>query len=114
MCLNAFPIKSRVSDTSIPFIINTDTTIDWYKHYKVYFGSYCELHEEHWPLNNINNEQTQSVICLGPTTNFQGRYTFLCLTKGKRITHKQFRVVPMSASVIIHVEELATIDEQTD
>ena len=36
------------------------------------------------------------------------------MTTGNRITRKQFRVVTMPASVVSRVEELATINEQTD
>ena len=92
----------------------TGTKLDWQKHCKAEFGEYYEIHQENRLLNSINNEQTQSAIFLGPTTNFQCKYTFLCLTIGERITCKQLRMVPVPATLIGHVEELDTINAQTD
>ena len=86
MWLNDFPIKCRVSSAFSPQTIMTVTALDWKKHCGSEFGAYCEVHEENLPLNNINNEGTQSSIYLDSTTNFQGCYTFLYLTTGKRIT----------------------------
>ena len=92
----------------------TGTTLDWQKHCKAEFKEYCEVHEEHFPLNNINDEKTRRAIYLVPTANFQVRYTFICLTTGHCITRKQFSVVPMHASIFNRMEELATIDKKTD
>ena len=40
-------------------------------------------------------ERTGGDICLGPSTNFQGRYKFLSLRSGRKITRHQFYAVPM-------------------
>ena len=109
MCLNALPAKIRLSPTFTTRTTITDTTLDWKKHGKAEFGYYCEFHKENQPLNNINNERIRSGICLGTTTNLQGRYTFLCLTTGKSITCNQFRMVPMPSSVTSCIEDMATI-----
>ena len=55
MWINYFPVKSGLSPTFIPHTIVTGTTLYWKKHCKDEFGSYCEVHEEKRPLNNINN-----------------------------------------------------------
>jgi hypothetical protein len=89
----------------------TDTTLDYSKHCKLPFGAYVETHEENNPTNNMK-ERTRAAICLGPTTNFQGSYKFLCLRIGRRITRKQFKELSMSASVIKAVEALAERDKQ--
>ena len=66
-------------------------------------------------MNNwIDYAHTRSAILLGPTSNFQGSYTFICLKTGKRITHKKFSVVKMPDSVVKRVEEVSTIDAQLD
>jgi hypothetical protein len=58
------------------------------------------------------DERTQAAICLGPTANFQGSYKFLSLQTGKRITRKQFKELPMPASVIKRVEAMALKEKQ--
>ena len=108
--INNFLVKSFVSATFRPRTLMTGTTLDCQKQCKADFGAYCEVHKEKFPLNNINNEQTQSAICLRPTTNFKVSYTFLFLTTGKHITPKHFRVVPVPATVIICMEELVAIN----
>ena len=50
-------------------------------------------------------EQTGSVICLGPIENFQGSYKMLSLNTGQVVTRKQkIREIPISTWVIQHVE----------
>jgi hypothetical protein len=109
--LNAFPPSSGVSNTYSPRTIMTGTTLDYSKHCKLPFGAYVETHEENNPTNNMK-ERTRAAICLGPTTNFQGSYKFLCLRTGRRITRKQFKELPMPTSVIKAVEALAERDKQ--
>jgi hypothetical protein len=104
--LKAFPPSSGVSKTYSPRTIMTGTTLDYSKHCKLPFGAYVETHEENNPTN-IMNERTRSAMCVGPTTNFQGSCKFLCLKTGRHITRKQFKELPMSASVIKAVEALA-------
>ena len=90
----------------------TGTTLNWTKYFKAEFSAYCEVNEEHKATNIIDNACTNSAICIGPNTYLQGSYNFLCLNTGKRITPKQFSMVPMPASMVKLVEELATIDSQ--
>jgi hypothetical protein len=104
--LNAFPPSRGVSKTYSPRNIMTGTTLDYSKHCKLPFGAYVETHEENNPTNNMK-EQTRAAIFLGRTTNFQGNYKFLCLRTGRRVTRKQFKELPMPASVIKAVEALA-------
>ena len=92
----------------------TGTTLDIIKHFKAELSAYCEVHEERQPTNTIDNACTHSAIFIGPTANFQGRYKFLYLKTGKRITRKKFSAVPMPVYVVKRVEKLATIDAQLD
>ena len=56
-------------------------------------------------------EQTVSVICLGPTENFQGSYKILYLKTGQVVTRKQkIREIQMPIWVIQHVEARAMCD----
>jgi hypothetical protein len=58
------------------------------------------------------DERTQPALCLGPTANFQGSYKFLSLRIGKRITQKQFKELPIPASIIKRVEAMAIKEKQ--
>jgi hypothetical protein len=109
--LNEFPPSSGISDTFSPRTIMTGTALDYEKNCKLPFGAYVETHEER-PRTNTLYERTQGVICLGPTSNFQGSYKFLCLNTGRKITRKQFREVPMPEHVIKRVEDIAERDKQ--
>ena len=46
-------------------------------------------------------------ICLGPSTNFQGRYKFLSLRSGRKIKRHQFYAVPMPTTVRDRVHAMA-------
>ncbi|KAL7447657.1 hypothetical protein ACHAXS_000045 [Conticribra weissflogii] len=74
--LNAFPAKNGVSDTMSPREIVTRQPIDYAKHCKAKFGSYCEVYDDPVPLNMMM-PRTQSAICLGPTGNFKEHTNFL-------------------------------------
>jgi hypothetical protein len=104
--LNAFPPSSGISDTFSSRTIMTGTALDYEKHCKLPVGAYVETHEER-PRTNTIDERTQSAICLGPTSNFQGSYKFLCLNTGRKITRKQLREVPMPEHVTKRVEAIA-------
>ena len=45
------------------------------------FGSYCKIHEENTPTNSMKLRGIPA-ICLGPTGNIQGTYSFLNLATG--------------------------------
>jgi hypothetical protein len=109
--LNAFPPSSGISDTFSPRTIMTGTTLDYENHCKLPFGAYVETHEERSRTNTLY-ELTQGAICLGPISNFQGSYKFLCLNTGRKITRKQFREGPMPEHVIKRVEAIAERDKQ--
>jgi hypothetical protein len=109
--LNAFPPLSRVSSTYSPRTIVTGTTSDYNKHYRLRFGAYVETHEDNEATNTMV-ERTRGAICLGPTANFQGSYIFLCLDTGRRVTRKQFREIPMPASIVKRVTAFALRDKQ--
>jgi hypothetical protein len=104
--INAFPPKSGVSYTFIPRTSMTGTSLIFKQHCKVPFGAYVETHEENKPTNTLK-ERTRGAICLGPLTNSQGSYTFLCLRTCRNITRKQFKELLIPESVIKRVEAIA-------
>jgi hypothetical protein len=109
--INEFPPSSGVSASYSPRTIMTGTALDFNKHCQIPFGAYVEVHEDRNITNTID-ERTQPAICLGPTANFQGSYTFISLRTGKRITRKQFKELPMPASIIKRVEAMAIKEKQ--
>jgi hypothetical protein len=88
------------------------TTLDFAKNCKIPFGAYVETHEENKPTNTMV-ERTCGAICLGPSANFQGSHKFLCLCTGRKIIRKQFREVPMPASVMKCAEAIALGDKRS-
>ena len=104
--LNAFPSTSGVSETLSPREIVLRHRLDFAKHCRAPFGSYCEAHDEPAPTNNMISRATPSIV-LGPTGNLQGTYKFFSLTTGKKIKRRQFTRYPMPDSVIAKVEQFA-------
>jgi hypothetical protein len=104
--LNAFPAKSGVSDTLSPCEIVYQHKLDFTKHCKLPFGTYCEVHDELTPTNTIVTCLTPAIV-LGPTGNLQGTYKFFSLAMGKKVKRRAFRLYPMLNSVIKKVEGYA-------
>jgi hypothetical protein len=111
LLFNAFPPSSGISNTYSPRTIMTGTTLDYNKHCRLPFGAYVETREDNDTTNTMV-ERTRGAICLGPTANFQGSYKFFCLDTGRRVTRKQFREVPMPASVVKRIAEFAERHQQ--
>jgi hypothetical protein len=109
--LNAFPPSSDVSNNYSPRTIMTGTTLDYNKHCRLPLGAYVETHEDNDTTNTMV-ERARGAICIGPTANFQGSYNFFCLDTGRHVTRKQFREIPMPASVKKRVAEFALRDQQ--
>jgi hypothetical protein len=78
--LNFFPVKNGISETLSPKAILSREQIN-YRHYKVPFGSYCQVHEETAPHNSLA-ACTQGAISLGSNGNLQGAQQFLNLKTG--------------------------------
>jgi hypothetical protein len=70
--LNAFPAKSGVPETLSPRMIVFRHKLDFVKHCKLPFGTYCEVHDELTPMNTVVTRSTLA-IGLGPTGNLQGK-----------------------------------------
>jgi len=104
--LNAFPSKSGISETLSPREIVLRHKLDFKKHCKAPFGSYCEAHNEPAPTNNMASRSTPSIV-LGPTGNLQGTYKFFSLITGKKIKRRHLTRYPMPDSVITKVERYA-------
>ena len=73
--LNVFPSKSGVSETLSPREIVLPPPLDFVKHCRAPFGSYCKAHNEPAPTNTMVSRATPAIV-LGPTGNLQGTYKF--------------------------------------
>jgi hypothetical protein len=69
--LNTFPMKTGVSETLSPHKIVYQHKLDFAKHCKSLFGTYCKAHNEPTPTNTVVTRSTSSIV-LGPTGNVQG------------------------------------------
>jgi len=105
--LNAFPANSGVSETLSPCEIVYQHKLDFAKHCKSPFGTYCEVHDDPAPTNTMVTRSTLAIV-LCPTGNLQGTYKFLSLATGKKVKRRAFTPYPMSDSVIKKVEAYGT------
>jgi hypothetical protein len=101
--LNAFQAKSVVSETLSPRKIVYRHKLDFAKHCRLPFGTYCEVHNEPTPTNSMVTCSTP-VIVLGPTGNLQGTYKFFSLAMGKKVKQCVFTPYPMPDLVIKKVK----------
>ncbi len=101
--LNAFPTKSGVSETLLPRKIVMRHKLDFTKHCRAQFGSYCEAHDEPVPKNMMVTHSTPAIV-LGPTGNLQGTYKFFSLETRKKIKRRKLTAYPMPDLVIKQVE----------
>ena len=81
MLLNNFPVANGISDLFSPHEILQHNKLDVKYHCIAPFGSYCEGHEDNAPTNSMQSHGLPA-ICLGPTGNKQGTYSFLNLLTG--------------------------------
>jgi hypothetical protein len=101
--LNAFPAKSGVSETLSPRKIVYLHRLDFAKHCRLPFGTYCEVHDEPTPSNTMVTCSTPAIV-LGPMGNLQGTYKFFILAMGKKVKQHAFRPYPMPDLAIRKVE----------
>jgi hypothetical protein len=106
MWLNNFPVENGISDHFSPRKIILRHKLDVKHHCHIPFGAYCEVHEENTPTNSMKLRGIPA-ICLGPTGNLQGTYSFLNLATGLVIKRCRFDELPAPDSVIKLVETLA-------
>ncbi len=82
--LNAFPANSGVSNTLSPREIVYRHKLDFVKHSKSPFGTYCEVHDKLAPTNTMVTHSTPAIVH-SPTGNLQGTYKFLSPVTGKKV-----------------------------
>jgi hypothetical protein len=100
--LNFFPTRGGVSENISPKTIMSGEVLDYKKHLCLQIGQYCQVHEEETPRNS-QVARTKGAISLGPSGNLQGGYKFMALNTGKKITRRNWDVIPMQELVIARV-----------
>jgi hypothetical protein len=97
-----------VSETLSPREIVYQHKLDFAKHCKSPFGTYCEVHDELTPTNTMVTRSIPAIV-LGPTGNLQGTYRFFSLATGKKVKRRAFTPYHMPDSVIKKVEAYAKL-----
>ena len=109
--LNAFPVKSGVSDTFSPREVLLRWEMDAKKHCRVLPSSYCEVQDNPNPFNTTVN-RTHKGISLGRTVNLQGSVKFYCLNTGRVLKRRAFTEIPMPMAVIAKVNKIGKKENQ--
>jgi hypothetical protein len=102
--LNSFPPADKVSKTISPWTIIAGMQLDSTEHFKLEFGTYVQIHEEH---NGSMATRSTSVIALQPIGNEQGGYYFLSLRTGRGLNENRWTALPMPAGVLNWIHTLA-------
>jgi hypothetical protein len=79
--------------------------LDYKKHLRLPFGQHRQVHEEETPRNSMK-ARTKGAISLGPSGDLQGGYRFMALDTGKKITRRNWNVIPTPELVIACVNML--------
>jgi hypothetical protein len=106
MWLNNFPSATGILTHYSPWELIVCDRLDFKKHCRALFGSYCKVHKENMPTNSIRTCGGPA-ICLGPTGNRQGSYFFFSLVTGQIIKRRAFTKLPMPQSFIDWVAHFA-------
>ena len=80
--LNAIPLKSGVSANLSPRKLVIRHKLNFAKHCRAQFGSYCKVRDKPMPTNSMTTRTTPAIV-LGPTGNLQGTYKIFSLKTGK-------------------------------
>jgi hypothetical protein len=103
--LNFFPARGGILDNLSPKTIVSGEVLDYKKHLCLQIGQCCQVHEEETPRNG-QITRTKGAISLGPSGNLQGGCKFVALDAGKKITRRNWDVIPMPELVIARVNTL--------
>jgi hypothetical protein len=109
--LNAFPIKTEISGTYLPWELLVQWRLDYKKHCWVLPGLYCEVHDEPDPSNTVVT-YTHKEIALGQIRNLQGSVNFFCLNSGRVLKRRSFTTMPMPMRVIKCVDAIGECEQQ--
>jgi hypothetical protein len=79
--------------------------LDYKKHLRLPFGQCCQVRKEETPRNSMK-ARTKGAMSLGPSGDLQGGCRFMALNAGKKITRRNWDVIPTPELVIARVNML--------
>jgi hypothetical protein len=109
--LNAFPVQNGILAVHSPCELIVRWCLDYTKHCQVLPGTYCKVHNEPVPSNQMT-ARTHEAIALGPTGNMQGSMKFYCLKTGRVLKCRLFTPMPMPNQVIKRVNTIGARERQ--
>ena len=109
--MNAFPVKSGVSDKISPQELLLRWRLNYKKHCRVEPGTYCEVHNEPTPTNTMTPRMHEAIV-LGPTGNLQGSVKIYCIHTGRVLKRCSFTPMLMPVHVIRQVNAIGTREGQ--
>ena len=109
--LNQLPALDGVSTTHSPKTIVTGSPPLDYNHFKLEFGEYVTIFEDN-NITNTNAPRVVDAIALHHTGNLQGKYCFMSLQSGKKISWSQYTKLPITQRVINAVNMMGKQQEQ--
>ena len=95
----AFPVKSGISQTFLPWELLVQWRLDYKKHCPVPPGTYGKMHDEPVPTNTMT-WRTHKGIALGLTGNLQESVKLYCINMGHILKRQSFTPMPMPDRVI--------------
>jgi hypothetical protein len=112
-CLNQFPALDGISDKISPFTMMTGKSNPDYTQITLDFGSYVQVFEDNNPSNSTHSRCT-GAIALNPTGNISGDHYFMSLNTCRRLSRRQWTVIPITDEVISIVNAIGWADGQCD
>ncbi len=109
--MNAFPVKSGISQMFLPRELLVRWQLDYKKHCRVPPGTYCEKHDKPKPTNTMA-WWTHEGIALGPTGNLQGSVKIYCINTGRVLKRQSFTPMPMPNCVIKRINAISKKEGQ--
>ena len=114
LMLNSFPPGSILSKIYSSRTIMVGKLFNFAKHCKIPFGTYDQTHEDCDVSNTIDKDRTEGIICLGPTGNFEGSYSFLSRCTGRQVKRGHFYEVPTPGVAIRRALAMAITEKHDD
>jgi hypothetical protein len=109
--LNTFPVKTGVLTLYSSQELLMHWCLDYKKHCWVLPSTYCKVHNEPLPTNNIVL-QMHAGIRLGPTGNLHGRVKLYCLNTGSVLKRRSFTPLLMPDRIIKPVNSIGVKEKQ--
>jgi hypothetical protein len=109
--INAFPVRTGISQTFLPQELLVQWHLDYKKHCHVLPGTYCKVCNKPVPTNTMA-WRTHEAIALEPTGNLQGSVKFYCINTGCMLKRRSFTPMTMPDQDIKRMNAIGEREEQ--